>query len=452
MGLSRYVLIFFGAMYAFHCFMAFVVGKGSEKNWFYITQEIFMLLFHATGCIVLSITSKSIEILTIGAFQEVMLIAVIVLYRIIYPECSRLLINNLCMLLAIGFVILARLDQSKAVKQFIIAAVSLAVTLPIPYIVMKLKELRRYTYVFGAAGLIAISAVMVSGAVTNGSKLSWQVAGITFQPSEFVKLLYVIFLAGMFTEEDEETGRVVLKPSMPRLIAGLAAAFAHIVVLVLSKDLGSALIFFIVCLFMLYASVKAPIVLAGGVVAGAAGSVIGYKLFSHVRVRVTAWLDPFKVIEGQGYQITQSLFAIGTGGWFGMGLNMGSPNKIPVVDRDFIFAAISEEFGCIFGICLIFICMSTFLMIINMAMSVKDPYYRLIALGFAAYYAFQIFLAIGGTIKFIPMTGVTLPLVSYGGSSVLSTLVMLSVVQGIYLIHETDGKAATYELRGGYAG
>ncbi len=411
-----------------------------------------MILFHMTSFLVLAITSKNVEIFTLGAFQEVMLIAIIVLYRILYPECSRLLVNNMCMLLAIGFVILTRLDQTKALKQFFIVAVSLAVTMFIPYLMIRFRELRRYTYVFGGIGLAAIAAVMVSGAVTNGSKLSWQIAGITFQPSEFVKLLYVVFLAGMLTEEDEDTGRIMLKPSLQRLIIGGAAAFAHVAILVFSKDLGSALIFFIVYVFMLYASVKAPVVLAGGAAAGVVGSLIGYKLFAHVRVRVTAWLDPFKVIEGQGYQITQSLFAIGTGSWFGMGLNMGSPNKIPVVEQDFIFAAVSEELGCIFGICLILICMSTFLMIINMAMTANDPYYRLMALGFAVYYAFQILLTVGGTIKFIPMTGVTLPLVSYGGSSVLSTLIMLAIVQGIYLIHDTEGRTVSYEMRGGYAG
>ena len=127
---------------------------------------------------------------------------------------------------------------------------------------------------------------------------------------------------------------------------------------------------------------------------------------------------------------------IGTGGWFGMGLGGGTPKKIPVVEADFIFAAISEEFGCLFGICIILICMSNFLMFINIALKIKDDFLRLVALGFSVVYGFQMFLTIGGVTKFIPLTGVTLPLLSYGGTSVIVTLIMFAVIQGIYSMRD----------------
>ena len=163
-------------------------------------------------------------------------------------------------------------------------------------------------------------------------------------------------------------------------------------------------------------------------------AVLGYNLFSHVQTRFIAWKDPLSVIDNQGYQICQSLFAIGTGGWFGLGLNQGLPKKIPVVENDFIFSAISEEFGGIFALCIIMICVSCFFMIFNISMQLKDSFYKMVALGLGSVYALQVFLTIGGVTKFIPSTGVTLPLVSYGGSSLLSTMIIFGIVQGLYIM------------------
>ena len=167
-------------------------------------------------------------------------------------------------------------------------------------------------------------------------------------------------------------------------------------------------------------------------------SVAAYKLFRHVRVRVSAWKDPLSVIDNEGYQVCQSLFAIGTGGWFGMGLYQGMPNKIPIVEEDFIFAAVSEELGGIFAVCLIMVCASCYLMFLNIAMQIQDVFYKLIALGLGTVYGFQVVLTVGGVTKFIPSTGVTLPLVSYGGSSLLSTFILFAVIQGLYILREEE--------------
>ena len=215
-------------------------------------------------------------------------------------------------------------------------------------------------------------------------------------------------------------------------------AALHVVILVLSKDLGAGLIFFIVYMVMLYVATSNLYYFGAGILSGALASVAGYHLFSHVRVRVLAWQDPLACFENEGNQISNSLFAIGTGGWFGMGLNQGMPNKIPEVKQDFIFSAISEELGGIFALCLILVCISCFLMFLNIAMQMKDEFYKLVALGLGTIYGFQILLTIGGNIKFIPSTGVTLPLVSYGGSSLLSTLIIFAIIQGLYLLRERE--------------
>lgn len=136
----------------------------------------------------------------------------------------------------------------------------------------------------------------------------------------------------------------------------------------------------------------------------------------------------------------QSLFAIGTGGLFGFGLGQGLPNKIPIVSKDFIIAAISEEMGGIFAVCLIMVCVSCFLMIFNLSMQMKDAFYKYVALGLGSVYALQVLLTVGGSTKFIPMTGVTLPLVSYGGSSLLSTMIIFGMIQGMYIMQASPEK------------
>ena len=196
------------------------------------------------------------------------------------------------------------------------------------------------------------------------------------------------------------------------------------VILVVSKDLGSALIFFVGFVFVVFAATRNYLYLLAGLVGGGAASYLAYQLFDHVRVRVLAWQDPWKYIDNKGYQITQSLFAIGSGSWFGMGLLKGNPTAIPYVEADFIFSSICEELGVIFGICLILICVSSFLEMMRVAVCIHDRFYQLIVYGIGIMYIFQIFLTIGGGTKFIPLTGVTLPFISYGGSSVMTTMIM----------------------------
>ena len=146
----------------------------------------------------------------------------------------------------------------------------------------------------------------------------------------------------------------------------------------------------------------------------------------------------YKAGTNGGYQIAQSLFAIGSGGWFGTGLFKGQPDTIPVSAEDFIFTAISEEMGLIYAMCLILICVSCYVMFLNIAMQLHNLFYKMVALGLGTCYIFQVFLTIGGATKFIPSTGVTLPLVSYGGSSLISTLIMFAIIQGLYILREDE--------------
>ena len=337
------------------------------------------------------------------------------------------------MLLSVGFIMLCRLDPATATRQLVIVAGVNAVALIVPVLIRKMKFLKDLTWIYVGIGIVLLAAVLVLARTSYGAKLS--LMGI--QPSEAIKITFVFFMAALLRK-----GADFRKVVQATIVAGL-----HVGILVLSRDLGSAVIFFVAYLVMVYVASKNVGYLALGLGAGGAGSVVAYHLFNHVRQRVSAWKDPMAVYQNEGYQIVQSLFAIGTGGWFGMGLCQGSPEKIPVVKNDFIFSAICEELGGIFAICLILVCMNFFLMIVNISLKIKKPFYKLIALGLGTEYAFQVFLTVGGATKFIPMTGVTLPLVSYGGSSVASTVLMLAIIQGLYILREDEDEEIERQRR-----
>ena len=218
-------------------------------------------------------------------------------------------------------------------------------------------------------------------------------------------------------------------------------AAAHVLVLVASNDLGAALIFFVVYLLMLFTATKKVSYLFAGLGAGSVAAVLAYHIFSHVKNRVTIWLDPWSTIDTTGYQICQSLFAIGMGSWFGYGLGQGMPDKIPVAEKDFMFSALTEEFGIIFTVALLLICLNNLILMMNIASRCKTLFYRLVAVGLGVTYGFQVFLTVGGAIKMIPMTGVTLPFVSYGGSSIISSLVMFALINGMYNMRQDEGEA-----------
>ena len=271
---------------------------------------------------------------------------------------------------------------------------------------------------------------MILGQVTHGAKISYTIAGFTLQPSEFVKIVFVFFIASLLYKA----------ATLKEVILSAVLAAVHVLILVASKDLGSSIIFFIGYLFMVLIASRNYLYLILGFICGGGAAVAGYQLFSHVRVRVQAFMDPFSVIDNEGYQMAQSLFAIGSGEWFGMGLYQGTPADIPFVESDFMFSAVAEELGGIFALCLILICLNCFLAFLKIAMELDDTYYRLVACGLAVMYIFQVFLTVGGGMKFIPLTGVTLPLVSYGGSSVLTSLVVFAIMQGLHILKFTEEK------------
>ncbi len=426
---SKYLMMILFACYTYESFSALKSSGAPRRMQPILRRQLFFLfLIHLDAYLVIFAATGEVKLLGFYVMQVLLVCAIQLIYRFLYKKAARLVTNHMCMLLVIGFIILTRLDETKAVRQFTLAVAATVITLLVPFFIRHIHFLHRLPYLYAGIGIALLALVAVAGRTDYGAKLSFTFGSVSLQPSEFIKILFVFFAASMFYHSTE----------LKQIVITTALAALHVIILVLSKDLGSASIFFVTYLVMLYVATRDGRYLGLGLGAGSLAAVVAYKLFSHVRTRVIAWKDPLAVIDNAGYQVSQSLFAIGTGGWFGLGLFQGMPTKIPVADEDFVFAAISEEMGGIFAICVILVCACCYLMFLNIAMQIRERFYKLIALGLGTTYGFQVFLTIGGVIKFIPSTGVTLPLVSYGGSSLLSTFIIFAVIQGLYIIREDE--------------
>ncbi|MCH5343874.1 MAG: FtsW/RodA/SpoVE family cell cycle protein [Acetatifactor sp.] len=429
--LSKYFIAFSMVLYTVTCFYIFRYREESDRRIAYLVQSGLMFLVQVLCFLTLALDSGDIQYLFFFAFVQIFMFATVMLVTMIYEKANRLLLNNMCMLLGVGFCMISRMSFQRAIRQYIIVLVSLAISLLIPYLISQIRFFKKLTWVYAALGVALLSVVLVMGEVTRGSKISFTVAGVTFQPSEFVKILFLFFLAAALWED----------VTFQRIALTAVAAGIHVIVLVVSRDLGSALIFFICFVLVVFIASKNYLYLLAGTAGGCAAAVVAYYLFSHVRDRVLAWRDPWSYIDTRGYQIAHSLFAVSGGSWFGMGLLKGDPGAIPLVEADFIFSSVCEELGVIFGICVILVCISSFIMIIEIALRIHDRFYQMIVYGIGVMYIFQIFLTVGGGVKFIPMTGVTLPFISYGGSSCMTSMIMFFIIQGIYIrLQQAEGK------------
>lgn len=425
---SKYLIIILMALYTLQCFTVFGKRDEESRQYLFMRQNMLMFFMHFVAFMVLYLEMAKTTLLIFYGAQVIYLAAVLLLFTKLYPRASRLLINNMCMLISIGFIMITRISYSQSTKQFKIAVVASVIALLVPVLIRKLRFITKMYWLYVLVGLGLLALVAIAARSTYGAKLSFDFGFFSIQPSEFVKIIYVFAVAGLLSHARD----------FKRIAVATGLAALHVLILVVSKDLGSALIFFITYLVMIFVSTRNPFYTLAGLLAGSGAAVGAYFLFNHVRVRVQAWQDPFRDYQGGGYQICQSLFAISAGGWFGTGLCQGSPEAIPFVEQDFMFSAIAEELGSIFGICLLLVCMSCFVMFVNISMQLTNRFYRLVAVGLGTTYAAQIFLTVGGGIKLIPMTGVTLPFVSYGGSSMLSTLIMFSIVQGLYMLQRDE--------------
>ena len=252
--LSKYLMIFLIVAYTYLCFSIFGYYDPDRKKAMLRKQNALMFMIHLIAFLVMYLEKEDIKILALYLMQVTLLGATIVLYTLIYPKVSRLVVNNMCMLLSIGFIMIARLDYRKASKQYLIAAGGIVLCLIIPVIIRKFKLLSEWRIFYAVAGIVSLGVVLIIGQVSNGAMLGFTVAGISIQPSELVKIIFVFFVASSFKRSME----------FKEIVITTALAAFHVLILVVSKDLGAALIIFVVYLVMLYVATHQPLYILAG--------------------------------------------------------------------------------------------------------------------------------------------------------------------------------------------
>lgn len=338
------------------------------------------------------------------------------------------------LLASLGLIMIGRLKPALFLTQMRWLLLGLIVYLFLVFLGERFLRLLSYPYLLGVFCLLLLCSALFFGTEIGGSR-NWIVFGsFAVQPSEFGKIVIIMFLAAYLTEHREvltlPRHRLLwLKLPVLRFIAPLLLIWGvAILMFVVQRDLGSALLFFGIAVSMTYMATgrKSYVALAFAFFLGAAA--LSYSFFSHVRVRFNIWLDPWSDPSGSAYQVVQSLFALGSGGVWGAGFAHGHPNLIPEVHTDFIFAAIAEELGLLGSLGVMLVFALFFYRAVRIALACREETRMLLAAGIAVVFLLQAFIIIAGVTKFLPLTGITLPFVSYGGSSMIASFMLLGIL------------------------
>lgn len=354
--------------------------------------------------------------------------------RIFAPGADPAILPVVFTLSGIGITFVTRLQPDASLSQVIFLFLGVALMVGTLAVVKNLEVVKRYKYVLGIAGIILLVLPMFIGTEIYGSKLWIKIGGFQFQPGEFAKVLIVLFLAGYLAENRELlsiSNRTVLGIKFPRLrlLYPLFIVWGVcLLVVAFERDLGSALLFYTIFLIMLYVATGRVSYVIIGLALLAVGAFGMYQIMSHVQVRVAIWLDPFSDAQNLGYQIVQSLFSLADGGLAGVGIGKGMADIIPVVASDMIFAAIGEEMGLLGGSAVLLLFMLFAVRGLTTAARAKSDLAAFSAAGLTAAISFQAFTIVGGVTKLIPLTGVTLPFMSQGGSSLLASFVIVALL------------------------
>lgn len=361
------------------------------------------------------------------------------LMRRMAPSADPVLFPTAGLLAGLGFAMIFRLSGGLAAEQatwLVVGLVAFAVTLAV---IRDHRQLDAYTYTIGVIGLALLLLPIVPGLgrEINGARLWIRLGPLQFQPSELGKVFIVIFLASYLNAKKEllqvATGRLgpFQLPQAKHLGPVLAAWGASLAVLFLERDLGASLLYFAIFVVTLWVATGRGAYLALGVVLFAAGAIAGYYAFAHVQVRVDIWLhalDPKRIFDQGYFQVAQGQFALASGGLVGAGLGQGSPGLIPFAPTDFIFAALGEELGLLGTTAVLMLFVLLVGRGLKTALDCKDGFGKLLAAGLVAVIGLQAFVIVGGVTRVIPLTGITLPFVSYGGSSLVSNFIILALL------------------------
>ena len=356
--------------------------------------------------------------------------------RILARGADGTLLPLVVLLHGIGYVMISRLDDKFAAQQSMWSLVSIGAFVLTLFVVQRPSDLARFKWTFFLIGAVLLMLPMIPGfgRNINGARIWVDLGPLGFQPGEFAKLALAIFLAGYLSERRELIAASTWKIGPVRLpemhyIAPVIVAWAFaVLVMVGERDLGSSLMFFTLFVVMMWVATERISYLVMGFLMFGIAAYVSWRMFDHVQTRVDIWLDPWSDQYGKGWQIVQSLYGIGDGGVAGRGLGRGTPNTIPYAESDFIFAAIGEELGLIGATTVL---MAYLLLVgggLRIALRTDRTFEKLLATGLTTIVGVQAFIIIGGVIKVVPLTGITLPFVSYGGSSLLANYILLALL------------------------
>lgn len=382
-----------------------------------------VLFFIVSAFLLLAFRGEAYDVaaLLFGAVFALITLLTYFLLAWLAPHADRLLMLAVCFLCALGMVIQYRISPETALRQLMMLGAGILGMLLMMVLMRRPHIFRILSIPMALISLGILCALLFIGKESGGARNWISVAGILFQPSEFVKVALVFLLADAMTEHTHVRDLIPLF-----LFVG-----AVTVLLVLQRDLGAAMLMAGTFLLVFFAATSNIGATFAALLGGGAGAYASYLLFDHVRARIAIWQDPWATYSTSGYQIAQGLMAIASGGLWGLGLGQGSPKMIPAYHTDYIFAVICEEFGILFGIGAIVLYLLIAVRGILIALNAEDRFSMLTAFGATALLAIQTFVIIGGVIKLIPLTGITMPFVSYGGSSMIACLLLIGILEGI---------------------
>ncbi len=396
------------------------------KKWAMKTPQGLLGIINILALILFLFYGEQIDkniIISIVVFMAIIYIANFILSKISKGDNYIFLIT--CMLQTIGIIMIYRINPSLGIKQIVIFGIGIIMFFTTYLILKNIKGWSKYITFYLGMSLALYIITLIFGTSSRGSK-NWIIAGgVGFQPLEIIKILYVFFISAYYTNIKKIKDRLKEKTSY----IFMAISYVYMGFLFLQREVGTAVLLFLVFNVLIYVYEENRTLIKLNSIGAIIMGLVGYKIFSHVRIRVDIWIDPWKDIAGRGYQIAQSLFSIGEGGFFGTGIGLGHPDFIPEVHTDFIFAAICEEMGLFTGIAVIMLFMVMVYRGIKIALEQQNLFYRILSLGITATIGFQAFIILGGVIKMIPLTGITLPFISYGANSLISSFISLAILQ-----------------------
>ena len=364
---------------------------------------------------------KTTDFITYLALLVSTIVSTLILRKISKSDIILLMIVN--MLFSIGVAIIYRLDPALGKRQLQYYLFGLLMFFVTYLILRSNQSWHKLAKVYFGISVFLFIVTLVFGSYLGGAKNWIFIGNISIQPSEFIKVPLAFYIASFYTHYNEYSKKPFGKYYMNLVV------YIFIGFLFLQKDLGTALIFFGTMILSQFVYDKDRKLIILNMLAMIIGSIVAYFLFSHVRIRVATWKDPWSDIDATGYQITQALFAMASGGLFGSGIGLGRPDYIPVAESDFIFSAICEEMGIFMGIAVVLLFMILVYRAIKISLIQKDKFYSILAFVIGVLFALQTFIILGGVLKLIPLTGVTLPFISQGGSSMIAGFILLGCLQ-----------------------